>query len=165
MFTIALEETLLEYPSNNGNALAIIFTGCPHHCIGCHSKNLQLVQTYTESPSELIARIKEKAKRALTTKLVITGGDCLYGNNLEYTREIVNTLGNIFDICIYTGYDIEYVKTLNLKHVKYYKCGTYKKEISRESMKTDTQFILASSNQNFYDAEYNLLSKDGILNF
>lgn len=165
MFNIALEETLLEYPSKDGNAIAIIFTGCPHHCIGCHSPNLQKDEDYFEDINDLIKRIEIYAKRANTNKLVITGGDCLYLKNLDYTRQIVDKLNKNYDICIYTGYDIDYVKKLNLNDVKYYKCGKFDYTKRRDSEKTDFHFILASPNQNFYDGNYNLLSENGILKF
>lgn len=165
MFTITLEETWLDYPTPDDNAIAIIMTGCEHHCFGCHSVNLQKEDKYSESKEELVERIKDYSKRAQTNKLILIGGDPLYKANIEYTKYIISELNKDFDICLYTGYSIETVKNLDLKGVKYFKCGKFDKQSSRESKKTDSCFILASPNQNFYDGEYNLISKDGILTF
>lgn len=165
MYTVPLEESWLDYPSPDGNAVAVILTGCEHHCIGCHSVGLQKVKTYAEEPKKLTLRIKEFCKRACTNKIVLLGGDPLLCSNLGITRYLVDNLSSEYDICIYTGYDIEYVKKLQITGVKYFKCGKYLKEFSRDSQKTDSSFILASSNQDFYDGNYNKLSNNGILNF
>ena len=101
-----------------------------------------------------------------TNKLVFLGGDPLYSvNNLDITTFLVNNLKEKFDICIFTGYDIEYVKKLNIEGVKFWKCGKFDITNLRESKKTDTEYILASPNQDFYDGKYNKLSENGILKF
>ena len=164
-YTIILEETYLDYPSPDGNSVIVYFTGCEHHCPGCHSPLLQKVDKYSESNKEILDKIIDYCKRADTNKLVFLGGDPLYKNNIELTKFLVNNLNAAYDICIFTGYDIEYVKNLNLQGVKYYKCGKFDQTKLRQSKKTDDEYILASPNQNFYDGNYNLLSKDGILTF
>jgi organic radical activating enzyme len=113
----------------------------------------------------MLSRIKTYAHRADTNKLVFLGGDPLYKNNLELTTYLVNNLKDEFNICIFTGYDIEYVKKLNIDGVKYWKCGTYDQTKSRQSKKTDKEYVLASPNQDFYDGNYNKLSENGILTF
>ena len=165
MFNICLEETWLDYPTPDGNAIAIIMTGCEHHCPGCHSPNLQKEDTYSDTPEQIVEKIKKFATRADTNKLILIGGDPLYTSNLPYTHFIVQKLAQEYDICLYTGYDIDFVKSLNLGKIKYYKCGKFLKDFSRKSEKTDSCFILASPNQNFYDENFNLISNNGILNF
>lgn len=165
-YGLVLEETWLDYPSPDGNAVIIYMTGCEHHCPNCHSPLLQEVRPYDEDKETMLARIKNYAKRSDTNKLVFLGGDPLYKvNNLDLTTFLVNNLKDEFDICIFTGYDIEYIMQLNLKGVKYWKCGTYDQTKARQSKKTDTEYVLASSNQDFYDSEYNKLSENGILKF
>lgn len=165
-YGLVLEETWLDYPSPDGNAVIIYMTGCEHHCPNCHSPLLQKVRPYDEDKETMLARIKNYAKRSDTNKLVFLGGDPLYKvNNLDLTTFLVNNLKDEFDICIFTGYDIEYIMQLNLKGVKYWKCGTYDQTKARQSKKTDTEYVLASSNQDFYDSEYNKLSENGILKF
>lgn len=165
-YGLVLEETWLDYPSPDGNAVIIYMTGCEHHCPNCHSPLLQEVRPYDEDKETMLARIKNYAKRSDTNKLVFLGGDPLYKvNNLDLTTFLVNNLKDEFDICIFTGYDIEYIMQLNLKGVKYWKCGTYDQTKARQSKKTDTEYVLASPNQDFYDSEYNKLSENGILKF
>ena len=164
-YKVQLEETYLEYPDPEADAIAVILPGCDHHCPGCHSVELQTPVKYEESNEELAQRLKDFANRAGTNKVVLIGGDPLYSSNIEITRHLVDTLHTQLDFCIYTGYSIEYVKKLAIKNVKFFKCGTFDKNNVRKSEKTDQHFQLASPNQNFYDGEYNLLSENGILNF
>ena len=164
-YTMQLEETLLDYPDPEANAIIVYFIGCNHHCPGCHSPLLQKEVNYSETKEEMCQRIKDLAKRADTNKLVFLGGDPLYDKNIELTRYFCTELGKTHDICIFTGYDIDDVKALNLSGVKYYKCGKFDQKIARESKKTDTMYVLASSNQDFYDSNYKKLSENGILTF
>ena len=164
-FHIQLEETWLDYPSPDGNAIMVFFCGCEHHCKGCHSPLLQQEYDYDESNEQTLKRIVEYAKRAGTNKLVFLGGDPLYSKNLSLVTFLVNNLKNNFDICIFTGYDIEYVKKTGIKGVKFWKCGTFDIDNMRKSGKSDEEYVLASPNQNFYDEQYNLISKNGILKF
>lgn len=164
-YTMQLEETFLDYPDPEANAIIVYFMGCNHHCPGCHSPLLQKEINYSETKEEMCQRIKDLAKRADTNKLVFLGGDPLYNKNIELTRYFCTELGKTYNICIFTGYDINYVKALNLSGVKYYKCGKFDQKIARESKKTDTMYVLASSNQDFYDSNYKKLSENGILTF
>lgn len=164
-YNITLEETYLDYPSPDGNAVIIYMIGCEHHCPGCHSPLLQQNLEYAESNQEILEKIKNYAHRADTNKLVFLGGDPMYSKNLELTTFLVNNLSEEFEICIFTGYNIDYIKKINLKGVKYWKCGTFDINNVRKSMKTDDEYVLASPNQDFYDGNYEKLSENGILNF
>lgn len=164
-YGLVLEETWLDYPSRDGNAVIVYMTGCEHCCPGCHSPILQEIRPYDEDKETMLSRIERYAHRADTNKLVFLGGDPLHVSNLELIKYFVESLKDKFDICIFTGYDIDYVKKQNIKGVKFWKCGYYDQEHSRESKKTDTEYVLASPNQNFYDENYNQLSNDGILTF
>jgi len=164
-YNIVLEETWLDYPDPKSNAIIVYMTGCEHHCKGCHSPSLQVKAEYTETKEEIVKKVEDLCKRADTNKIVLLGGDPLFCTNLEITKYILKELANDYDICIFTGYDIEKIKELNIKGAKYYKCGKYIEELKRESKKTDDEYILASPNQNFYDSNYNQLSVNGVLKF
>lgn len=69
-----------------------------------------------------------------------------------------------FDVMVYTGYDIEYVKEHEIK-AKFIKCGKYDEGQSQASQKTGSKFVLASKNQVLYDSEYKPLSNNGEYNF
>lgn len=162
---VFLEESWLDYPDPESNAVLVYFRGCEHHCVGCHSAILQKYLPYSESNEEILNKIVNFSRRADTNKLVFLGGDPLYSKNIPVVSYLVDNLYNNFDICIFTGYNIEYVKKLDLKGVKYYKCGKFDIKSQRKSMKTDDEYVLASPNQNFYDGNYNQLSVDGVLKF
>lgn len=162
---IQLEETWLDYPDPISNAVIVYFRGCEHHCKGCHSIILQKYIQYSESYQEILEKIRTYANRADTNKLVFLGGDPMYEKNIELTKFLVNNLKDCFDICVFTGYNIDYVKNIGLEGVKYWKCGKFDIDNQRKSMKTDKEYILASPNQDFYDGNYNQLSTNGILKF
>lgn len=164
-FTVPLKETWLDYPSPDGIAVIVYFCGCEHHCKGCHSSLLQQEYEYAESNEEILEKIKEYASKVNTNKLVFLGGDPIYVKNIPLTTFLVNNLSDEFDICVFTGYDIDYVKKIGIQGVRYWKCGKFNIDKSRESKKTDEEYVLASPNQNFYDGNYELISIDGILKF
>ena len=164
-YTAVLEETLLDYPSPDDNAIIVYLTGCEHHCPGCHSPLIQKVQEYTETPEELTEKLVDYCRRAETNKIVLLGGDPLHETNIPYTKHILQTLSHSYDICIFTGYSIDYVKQLGISGAKYYKCGKFDINTVRKSLKTDDKYVLASPNQDFYDENYNKISENGILYF
>lgn len=164
-YYVQLEETWLDYPSPDGNAVIAYFCGCEHHCKGCHSPLLQEDYEYAESNDEILEKIINYAQRAGTNKLVFLGGDPLYAKNLPLVTFLIENLSETHDICVFTGYKIDYVKNLGIKGVKFWKCGGFDINNVRKSMKTDEEFVLASPNQNFYNGNYEQLSIDGVLKF
>lgn len=164
-YTAVLEETWLDYPTPDDNAIIVFLTGCEHHCPGCHSPLIQQVQEYTETPEELAEKLEEYCKRADTNKIILEGGDPLFKTNIPYTTTILQKLSKTHDICIFTGYSIDYVKDLGITGAKFYKCGKFDITNVRTSKKTDDEYILASPNQDFYDENYNKISTNGILHF
>lgn len=180
-YTILLQETLLDYPDNESNAVAVIMPGCIHNCKGCQSPHLCVPiiddltakiidseDTYNTFINHTLPTFLNKAN---TNKIVLSGGDCLSPRNRSLTGKmlmsfLINDIYNKIDICIYTGYDIDEVKEMHLpKAFKFIKCGKYIKELARDSKKTDRHLILASSNQDWYDENYQKLSNQGILTF
>ena len=89
------------------------------------------------------------------------------GELTDSANTVLDALNNKYDICIYTGNSIEEVKKHKVKNFSYIKCGTYSEDKKQISGNTTTDkdyiFTLASSNQNFYDSNYKLLSKNGVL--
>lgn len=154
-----ITETFLEYPDNSSIATIVYFRGCDRDCKGCHNTTLQ---DYEPLPEEVSQEIRDFCSRIRTNKVVLCGGDPLYGKNVKTTRKILKDLGNDFDICIYTGADIEEVKTLNLTGFKFIKCGFFDASQYIGSKKTDDYIQFATKNQKLYDRDLNLLSKDGV---
>lgn len=154
--------TLLEYPDNYSIATILYFNGCDKYCKGCQNLELQRYDDDIPDVNILIKDIKDYCKRSKTNKIVLCGGDPLYYKNIPITEEILRELGNFYDICIYTGKSIEEVKKLNLSNFKFIKCGIFDINKFIGSNKTDNFIQFASSNQELYDNNLNLLSKDGV---
>lgn len=164
---IVIEETFLDYPSPDDTAVIVFLPGCSHKCLGCQNPDLQqLHEEYSEKESkDIIERINNMCLRCDTNKLVLSGGDPLNPCNRKLSKLICEELGKEKDICIYTGYEIDEVKEMNINGFKIIKCGKFDCNNVRKSEKTDDELILATPNQNFYDSNYNQLSENGILKF
>ena len=154
-----ITETFLEYPDNSSIAAIVYFRGCDRDCKGCHNTDLQ---GYEELPKSYIQDIENYCLRLKTNKIVLCGGDPLYCKNLEKTKEILSVLGKNYDICIYTGASIEEVKKLNLKGFKFIKCGFFDPKQYIGSTKNDSFLQFATKNQDLYDKDLKLISKDGV---
>lgn len=154
-----LTETLLEYPDNYSIAAIVYFSGCDRNCTGCHNTTLH---DYKPLPDTYLEDIIQYCARLHTNKLVLCGGDPLFKFNLPVTKNILEKLGSKYDICIYTGADIEEVKSLGLSGFTFIKCGYFDPNQYIGSEKTDDYIRFATKNQELYDSNLNLLSKDGV---
>lgn len=162
--------TFIDYPDPNDWASIFYFSGCCNNCINCQNKELQnpeVGKTIIDNVDDLYNIVKETTIKHKSNKVVFSGGDPLFTTNIDLIREFLNKHGSEFDICIYTGHSIDYVKENNISGFKFIKCGKYIPELSKDRNPgmTDTEFILASSNQDFYDSNYKKLSNNGVLNF
>ena len=163
-----LVPSFIDYPDNESLCICVIMMGCSHHCPNCQNPDFQdpnyKIGTRIVSVEELVAELKEKCFRNRTNKIVLSGGDCLSQFNINFTKKLLSQLSG-YDICIYTGYDIDYIKENNITGFKFIKCGVFLSDKKRESFKDDTKIIFASPNQMLYNSEYNLISKDGVYYF
>jgi organic radical activating enzyme len=162
----SISTTWQDYPNNSDLSLIVFFNGCELGCNNCQNKT-----TLKNDKKDLFNKdkfniiLKEELNKYKTNKLVLSGGDPLYKDNIEITRQILESNLNI-DICVYTGYDIEYVKSNNIVGAKFYKCGFYD-DNNRDylSGKTNEYLRLASTNQRIYNYNYELVSKNNIYYF
>lgn len=166
------EETFLDYPDNKSNAILVYFIGCSFSCEGCHNKDLQdenYINGFEMDAETLIKSIQYSCEKSKTNKIVFEGGDPLYKGNFLNVFKAVEKLKNNYDITIYTGNDIETIKALreklSFKGYKFIKCGKYIQRLKQKSEKTDEYISFGSKNQELYDGNLNLLSKDGIYYF
>ena len=174
-----LSETFQDFPDNESRAVIAFFYGCSHFCEDCQNKELQ---RYSEecTPSSLediYEKITDYCARTNTKNIVLSGGDP-YCDIVPGTQEdmlaLISTLEiEGYTVCVYTGYNIDYVNSLYeplfyrkdgtpydpempvfWKKPSYVKCGTYKKDLRDPAMgKYDDRFVLASTNQRFYCRE------------
>jgi pyruvate-formate lyase-activating enzyme len=161
-------ESWLDYPDNESLATLVYIYGCTHNCNGCHSQNLQYILK-TEGLSinldSFINEILIYTRSLKSNKLVLSGGDWLTSYNIIFTKEFVKKTSNMLDICIYTGYDIGYVKKRGIKGFKFIKCGKYDVDKKQIPDKTDTYMTFASTNQILYNSKREPLSVNGKFTF
>jgi len=162
-------ESFLDYPDNESNCISIYILGCEHNCKDCSNPNFQDMNFKSESLLEtdvnnFLLLLKNVTKICHTKKITLLGGDPLYSTNLFFTKELLDK-NILYDFCIYTGYEIDYLKEHNVKGFTYAKCGCYNNTQSQESFKNDNMIQFASKNQKLYDKDYNLLSCDGVYKF
>ena len=143
--------------------------GCGHNCPGCQNPLFQNPNyeqgTRIVTVEELVDELKTRCKRERTNKIVLSGGDVLFNTNIDFTREILNQLKNDYDICIYTGYNIDYVEKNNISGYKFIKCGVFDKTKFIKPDKTDEFIQFASTNQKLYNDKNILISENGRYNF
>ncbi len=161
---LPIQITWQDYPTSEDHALLVYSIGCEHGCKNCHNTILKTGKNIIDlSVNELYERLLQMSDKEKTKKIVFSGGDPLY-KNLESIKEFLS-INKDFDVCIYTGYDIEYVKQNNVVGFSFLKCGKYDEKLKQSSGKNDDYIKLASINQNFYDADFNQLSENGALYF
>ena len=163
-YNIFLSESFLDYPDNSSLSVIFYMPGCDRNCEGCQNYNLKQEEEYRDQ-NEIIKGIYNYCIKSKTNKLCLQGGDPLYKNNIQFTEIILQSLSNKLDICIYTGAEINEVKSYNLKGFKFIKCGIFDLNQYIGSKKTDTYLQFATKNQKLYDKDLNLISKDGIYYF
>jgi organic radical activating enzyme len=160
--------SFIDYPDNESCAVCVVMMGCTNTCNGCQNPELKNplydIGTIEVSTNDLYEKLKNVCQKYRTNKVVLSGGDPLSIYNIEFTKELL-LMNNIFDICIYTGHNIEYVKTNNVKGFNFIKCGFFDIKNYRKSEKTDSYMVFASPNQKLYNNEYMLLSENGIYEF
>ena len=164
---LQLEETFLDYPSPDDSAVILFLPGCSHNCLGCQNPKLQeLHEEWTyEEEQEILQNLQRLCFRCDTNKIVLSGGDPLSPCNRNLTIHICELLGKNpvykYDICIYTGYDIEEVKEMGLSGFEFIKCGKFDAHSMRESKKTDDYIQFVNTTQNLFDKDFNQISKNG----
>jgi len=164
-------ESFIDYPDDESLSLTIYFLGCDNNCPHCSNPELQdknydhFSAKHHKDISILLQILKADASRLRTNKLTFIGGDPLYKDNIENTKKLLNELKDEFDICIYTGHSLQYVKDNDVTGFTFLKIGKYIYKYKQESKKTDEYMQFASSNQELYDKDFNLISANGIYYF
>lgn len=165
----SIGSSFLDYPDNDSIAVVLYLMGCNNNCFMCHNSEFCKKELYLSSPevknlsvSEIVKILIEEAKRNKTNKIVLSGGDPLFEDNLEGTKQLIKLLsmGN-YDIMVYTGHNVQYAMYNKVSGFKYLKCGKFDFSRKVEAHKTDDYFQLASINQELYDENYELISENG----
>lgn len=158
-----IKTTFIDYPDNESLAVIAFFSGCEHNCKGCQSPELQKHLDFGKPITHVLSEIFQELYVNKTDKLVLSGGDPLHPYNFETTKHICSWLKKVHDvnICIYTGYDFNYIQNLNFRTFDFIKGGKYEENLKQVSEKTNDYIQFASSNQFLIDTNMNTLSKQG----
>jgi organic radical activating enzyme len=157
----------LDYPSPVEHCVSVYTIGCEHNCTNCSNVDLQNynLQSKVYDIEEFEKLLKEFSKKSNTKSIVFGGGDPLFSENIEFIKVFCKRNSKKYDICIYTGYDIEFVKEQKIKGFKFIKCGKFNVAKRQTSSKNEKEMLFASTNQELYDDKYNILSKSGVYKF
>ena len=171
-----IQMSFIDFPcvgDYNGICLSVYVRGCVHGCLGCH--NSESLGSFSESDgyslassydvySNIMKRLVGKPVRSVS----ILGGDPCHPKNVCFTRSLVRMLHDSgIRVMVYTGYGIEYFKSLSIIGFDFVKTGRFDIDNMNE-VKHDrdmNKFILSSKNQELYDGNYNLLTINGIYEF
>ena len=163
---VPFSSSFLDYPDTESVAVVIYLCGCEHHCPKCHNPELQNRNNGTNmAASEFEDSAFAELYKHKTNKLVLSGGDPLMSKNESVVRDFLLKNQHRIDVCIYTGYDICHVRHQNINGYKFIKCGKYDEKLKQTPRKTNTEFVLASTNQKLYNQKNRLISTDGIYKF
>ena len=122
-----------------GYRTVVFLQGCDLHCPGCHNKSTWDPNKGTlMEVSELAAILREQS---INKKVTISGGEPLLQK--EAVLELLKELSD-FDLCLYTGHEIEDIPEEMFKYLKYVKVGRFILE-----QRTSTTPFVGSKNQKF----------------
>ncbi len=162
---IDFQISFIDYPILSEWCTSLYTVGCPHNCPGCHNEPLKdkdYPHVMEMCVSEWLIAMSEFSEYNKSDNFVIVGGEPLAPWNIDSIRELL-MLNTKYNICLYTGYDVEYVKSHNIKGFKFLKTGKYDKNTHNDlPLDQNTVFNLGSSNQKLWDSQFNLISNNGI---
>ena len=177
LYPVKINETFSDFPTVDDLAVIVYFQGCDHNCPNCQNKELQVCnKENAKSVKETYDLITNYCKRANTNKIVLSGGDPFYPENRNEILSLIDTLeNNGYEVCVYTGYELDDIETFYildpriLSYPTYLKCGRYIESLrEKEWGKTDDFFKLATTNQKFYkwiSGKYQQISQANTLFF
>jgi organic radical activating enzyme len=161
--------TFLDYPDPEAHAFIIYCMGCNNLCVGCqnpvfgdHDYGKETVRLTQNELHTLCLQLNEKYR---TNKVIFSGGDPLFSKNLDFVKLFLKEYKDEFDFCVYTGFEVDYVRKNEVSGFRFIKCGRFEMKNQLISCKTDKYIQFASSNQNLYDSNLNLISTNGRFTF
>lgn len=127
-----------------GYRTVLFLQGCNLRCPGCQNPSTWDINKGTLiGVKELAQQLREKC---LNKKLTVSGGEPLL--QTDALKELLEELKD-FDLCLYTGHELNEVPQEILKYLKYIKVGSFKKEL-----KTTMKPFVGSTNQKFMEVKH-----------
>lgn len=122
-----------------GYRTVVFLQGCNLRCPGCHNKSTWDINKGIAMDVKELAQIL--TEKAINKKITISGGEPLLQK--EALLELLEELKD-FDLCLYTGHEIDEVPKEVFKYLKYIKVGRFVLE-----ERTSTTPFIGSKNQKF----------------
>ena len=127
-----------------GYRTVLFLQGCDLQCIGCQNKSTwDLTKGIKKDVKVLAQELREKC---FNKELTISGGEPLM--QAGALRELLEELKD-FDLCLYTGHELNEVPQSILTYLKYIKVGRFVQEL-----RTTTKPFVGSSNQRFMEVSH-----------
>lgn len=139
--SIREEQSLCDGP---GLRTVLFLQGCKFHCKGCHNKSTWDPCGGTAYEVEKLAEILRQ--RCSNKKLTITGGEPLLQK--EAVLKLCSELKD-FDLCLYTGYELDDVPQEILNYLRFIKVGLFE-----QSKMTSVLPFVGSTNQKFLEVKH-----------
>lgn len=101
----------------DGIRVTLFVSGCSHRCKGCHNPESWDAFGGKEFTEETIERIEKLLDRDFVDGLTLSGGDPLFFQNRSEITKLCKRIKEKFPqktIWLYTGYEYEEVKTLEV---------------------------------------------------
>ena len=128
-----------------GYRTVLFLQGCDLHCKDCQNKSTwELTKGIKKDVKALAQELREKC---FHKELTISGGEPLM--QAEALQELLEELKD-FDLCLYTGHELNEVPQSILTYLKYIKVGRFVQEL-----RTTTKPFVGSSNQRFMEVSHN----------
>ena len=132
-----------------GYRTVVFLQGCNLRCPGCQNPSTwDINKGFSVDVKDLANQLREKC---LNKKLTISGGEPLL--QADALKELLEELKD-FDLCLYTGHELNEVPQEILRYLKYIKVGSFKKEL-----KTSMKPFVGSTNQEFLEVKHNEKAK------
>lgn len=128
-----------------GYRTVLFLQGCDLQCIGCQNKSTWDLTKGTKKDVKVLAQ--ELREKCFNKELTISGGEPLMQTGA--LRELLEELKD-FDLCLYTGHELNEVPQSILTYLKYIKVGRFVQEL-----RTTTKPFVGSSNQRFMEVSHN----------
>ena len=136
--------SIMENPSlcdGIGYRTVLFLQGCDLHCKGCQNPSTwDITKGKKIDVKELSMTLR---RRCFNKELTITGGEPMMQKEalLDLLKEIKD-----FDLCLYTGHELNEVSQEILAYLKYIKVGPFV-----QGLRTTTKPFVGSKNQEFWE--------------
>lgn len=124
-----------------GYRTVLFLQGCDLHCKGCQNESTWDITKGIKKEVKMLAL--ELRDKCFNKELTISGGEPLMQSDalLELLEELQD-----FNLCLYTGHELNEIPQQILSYLKYVKVGRFVKEL-----RTTTKPFVGSTNQEFIE--------------